>query len=110
MAFNVEGRRIELPPTYLIERIDATQDVYDYRDITRTVPLYRRQLIDSIVSDVIWRFKPKWHIQLIWNDVYEAVKRAFTWVGDLLLPRSPETYDEFVAYVTDVIIKGSKRS
>jgi len=97
--------RIELPPVYFIERIDAIKDVDDYRDITRTVPLHRHKFVDSVVSDVIWRFKPKRpvDVQSIWNDVYEAAKRAFTWAGDLLLPRSPEAYDEIVSYIINLL-------
>jgi len=101
MTFDIEGRRVELPPTYFIERIDAAQDVYDYRDITRTVPLHRHKFVDGVVSDVIWRFKPRHQVDVhsIWNDVYEAAKRALTWAGDLLLPKSPEAYESFVAYL-----------
>jgi len=107
MAVSIEGRRAELPPTYFVERLDASQDVYDYRDITRTVPLYRHRFIDSVVSDVIWRFKPRHpvDVQLVWNDVYEVAKKTFAWVGDLLLPKSPEAYDEFVSHIVDKVLR-----
>lgn len=107
VELEIDGRRTSLLPTYFIERIDALKDVDDYRDITHTVPLHRHKFVDSIISDVIWRFKPRRQvdIQSIWNNVYETVRRAFTWVGDLLLPKGPEAYDEFVSHVVDIVLR-----
>jgi len=99
--------RVGLPLTYFVERVDATTDAEEFRDITRTVPIHRHRLVESVVEDVKWRYRPKRPIdvELVWNDVYEAIRKTFTWVGDLLVPKRPEAYDEFVAYVTNIIVK-----
>jgi len=105
----VETRKgdIDLPQTYFAERIDATTDVEEFRDITRSIPIHRHRLVESVVEDVKWRYRPKRSIdvELVWNDVYEAIRKTFTWVGDLLVPKSPEAYVEFVSRVIDIVLK-----
>jgi len=106
IAIETKRGRAELPPVYFIERIDATQDVYDHRDITRTAPLYRHHLIDSIIEDAAWHLRlRRVDVDSLWSDVYDAVRKTFVWIGDLLLPRSPEAYSSFVLHIIDTVLR-----
>jgi len=106
IELEIGGRRAPLPLTYFAERIDASISVDDYRDLASTVPIYRHRLVESIVEDVAQRYRPKKPACVeVWNEVYEEVRSAFTWIGSLLLPRSPESYGEFVSRVVDLVVK-----
>jgi len=102
IALDTDGRRVELPPTYFLERVDAAQDVYDHRALFRTVPVYRHHLVHSIIDDAmpyVRKLKRTVDAESAWNDIFDAIRRSFVWFRDLMMPRSVEAYKKFVVYV-----------